>query len=139
MHDGSCPGGYKDASLNARLTDTPDEWLPAEVLPFLRTVTKKCSNSDGEDYELPCRLFLFSESEVFGSAIYSPVEEGERYEGFATAKDRYVYDADGDRTGWWLRSPSSGYTDIFCNVDSDGTANGYVASSSRGVAFGFCV
>ena len=59
MHDGSCPGGYKDASLNARLTDTPDEWLPAEVLPFLRTVTKKCSNSDGEDYELPCRLFLF--------------------------------------------------------------------------------
>ena len=139
MHDGSCPGGYKDASLNARLTDTPDEWLPAEVLPFLRTVTKKCSNSDGEDYELPCRLFLFSESEVFGSAIYSPVEEGERYEGFATAKDRYVYDADGDRTYWWLRSPYSGNTNYFCLVNSDGTANYHYASYSRGVAFGFCV
>lgn len=137
MHKGSCSGGYKDASLNARL-NIPEEWLPAEALPFLRTVTKKCSNSDGEDYEMPCRLFLFSEAEVFGSAIYSPTEEGERYKGFATAKDRYVYDADGDRTGWWLRSPNSGYGDSFCAVNNSGATNNINASYSYGVAFGFC-
>lgn len=137
MHKGSCSGGYKDASLNARL-NIPEEWLPAEALPFLRTVTKKCSNSDGEDYEMPCRLFLFSEAEVFGSAIYSPTEEGERYKGFATAKDRYVYDADGDRTGWWLRSPYSSNGNYFCAVNSSGAANYNSASLSYGVAFGFC-
>ena len=137
MHKGSCPGGYKDASLNARL-NTPEEWLPAEVLPFLRTVTKKCSNSDGEDYELPCRLFLFSEAEVFGSAIYSPIEEGERSKGFATAKDRYVYDADGNRATWWLRSPYSSTGTVFCAVHDSGAANNNYASASYGVAFGFC-
>ncbi len=139
MNDGDCPTGYKNASLNARLTETPEEWLPAEALPYVRIVTKKCSNCVGEDYELPCRLFLFSESEVFGSAIYSPVEEGERYEGFATAADRYVYDEDGDRTYWWLRSPRSGNTSRFCSVSSGGTANHNIASYSCGVAFGFCV
>jgi hypothetical protein len=137
MHKGSCSGGYKDASLNARL-NIPEEWLPAEALPFLRTVTKKCSNSDGEDYEMPCRLFLFSEAEVFGSAIYSPTEEGERYKGFATAKDRYVYDADGNRTGWWLRSPNSSNGNNFCAVNNSGAANNINASYSYGVAFGFC-
>lgn len=137
MHKGSCSGGYKDASLNARL-NIPEEWLPAEALPFLRTVTKKCSNSDGEDYEMPCRLFLFSEAEVFGSAIYSPTEEGERYKGFATAKDRYVYDADGDRTGWWLRSPNSSDGNGFCAVGYSGAATNDYASASYGVAFGFC-
>ena len=137
MHKGSCSGGYKDVSLNARL-NIPEEWLPAEALPFLRTVTKKCSNSDGEDYEMPCRLFLFSEAEVFGSAIYSPTEEGERYKGFATAKDRYVYDADGDRTGWWLRSPNSSNGNNFCAVNNSGAANNINASYSYGVAFGFC-
>lgn len=137
MHKGSCSGGYKDVSLNARL-NIPEEWLPAEALPFLRTVTKKCSNSDGEDYEMPCRLFLFSEAEVFGSAIYSPTEEGERYKGFATAKDRYVYNADGDRTGWWLRSPNSSNGNNFCAVNNSGAANNINASYSYGVAFGFC-
>lgn len=139
MNDRSCPTGYKDASLSSRLTATPEEWLPAEVLPYVRIVTKKCSNYVGEDCELPCRLFLFSESEVFGSAIYSPVEEGGRYEGFATAADRYVYDEDGDRMRWWLRSPYSGGSGYFCTVYSDGTANYYIASGSFGVAFGFCV
>lgn len=136
---GSCPGGWTRSSLYVCMKEHPEEFLPEEVRKYLRPVTKACATHDGRLYEVAANLFLFSESEVFGSAIYSPLEEGARYEGFATAKGRYVYNEDGDRTDWWLRSPASGGSDIFCCVDSGGTADGAFASISSGVAFGFCV
>lgn len=40
---------------------------------------------------------------------------------------------------WWLRSPRYNYGHYFCIVNSDGNSYGSYASSSYGVAFGFCV
>ena len=37
----------------------------------------------------------------------------------------------------WLRSPLSSSTTNFCNVSNGGGANGYSATGSSGVAFGF--
>jgi len=45
----------------------------------------------------------------------------------------------GSAGGWWERSPASGYSNIFCSVTSNGTANRDGAYNSIGVAFGFCV
>ncbi|WP_443089718.1 hypothetical protein [[Clostridium] scindens] len=40
--------------------------------------------------------------------------------------------------GWWERSPNSGNTNNFCNVNSSGNANNNNANNSNGVSFGFC-
>ena len=39
---------------------------------------------------------------------------------------------------WWERSPNSGNTNNFCNVNSNGNANNNNASNSNGVSFGLC-
>lgn len=39
---------------------------------------------------------------------------------------------------WWERSPRSGYTNNFCNVNNNGTAGNNNASNSDGVSFGLC-
>ncbi|WP_366915104.1 DUF6273 domain-containing protein [uncultured Eubacterium sp.] len=44
----------------------------------------------------------------------------------------------GSANNWWERSPNSGNSNNFCNVNSNGNANNNNASNSNGVAFGFC-
>lgn len=43
----------------------------------------------------------------------------------------------GSANNWWLRSPNSGNSNNFCNVNSDGTANNNNANNSNGVCAGF--
>ena len=45
----------------------------------------------------------------------------------------------GAASGWWLRSPHTGNGSLFWSVGANGGSNGYYASSSSGVAFGFCI
>lgn len=44
----------------------------------------------------------------------------------------------GSSNNWWERSPNSGNSNNFCNVNSNGNANNNNANNSNGVAFGFC-
>ena len=37
---------------------------------------------------------------------------------------------------WWERSPNSGNTNNFCNVNSNGNANNNNANNTNGVCFG---
>lgn len=80
-----------------------------------------------------------SESEMFGSAIYSPAEDGRRYEAFATNKDRVADDEDGSACCVWLRSALVGGSRVFCMVNTSGSASIDIADYSRGVALGFCI
>ena len=50
-----------------------------------------------------------------------------------------VKNVNGSANSWWERSPRASNTTDFCAVNSNGAANNYTASNSRGVAFGFCV
>ena len=135
----SCPDGFAASELNKSLMESPQSWIPASILPYVRNVAKKYVTYDGHIKVVYCKLWLFSESEMFGSAIYSPAEDGNRYEAFATSKDRIVNDEDGSACNVWLRSADVGYSGYFCMVDASGSAyNGY-ASSSYGVALGFCI
>lgn len=138
MNDGRCPGGYKDTELREWLNDEYINELD-EIKRYVRPVKKLCRTSDNTPYEVTDKLWLFSESELFGSAIYSPGEEGARYEAFATSKDRVCTDEDGDTVWYWERSSFASNSTDFCIVCSSGSAYNYSASNSCGVAFGFCV
>lgn len=77
--------------------------------------------------------------EVFGSAIYSPAEDGRRYEAFATSKDRVADDKNGSACRVWLRSAFVNVSSAFCVVDASGGTSGGNANDLYGVALGFCI
>lgn len=46
----------------------------------------------------------------------------------------WSYSDSGSAYNWWERSPNSGNSTNFCNVNSDGSVNNDNASNSRGLA-----
>lgn len=140
FHIAACPLGYKESTLRDYFEKgCVTEWLPVEIKDHMRTVKKLTANYKGELDEIACTSFPFSESELFGSAIYSPVEEGRRYEAFATSEDRIFTDIAGNAMCCWTRSPYTNYSGYFCIVSSSGTAYDYGAGDASDVACGFCV
>ena len=105
----------------------------------MRTVSKEYVTCDGSVKVMYRKLWVFSESEMFGSAIYSPAEDGNRYEAFATSKDRIVNDEDGSACAFWLRSVYVNNSFAFCVAGMSGSAYPDFANASRGVALGFCI
>lgn len=79
--------------------------------------------------------FLAAEFEVFGSHSYgNSVAEStlEQFLYYATGSNRIKKcGPDGSASGWWLRSPQSGYSSNFCGVNSDGSADDWYASSTN--------
>lgn len=107
------------------------------VLKFVNKVTSVGNNSSGLETTSD-KLFLLSEIEVFGATQYSYAGEGKQYE-YYTAGNSTIKKVNGSANSWWERSPGSGNASSFCIVISNGNANYYSASYSRGVSFGFCV
>lgn len=138
MNDGAC-NGWRESYMRSWLNNELLNSLPDEIKKHVRPAKKQCRTCDGASYEVVDTIWLFSESEFFGSAIYSPGEEGKRYEAFTTSADRQVSDGDGDTCWYWERSPSSSLSAFFCSVTSSGTACNDYASYTYGVALGFCV
>ena len=136
---GSCPDGFAASELDKSLMESPQSWIPESILPYVRTVSKEYVTCDGSVKVMYRKLWEFSESETFGSAIYAPAEDGKRYEAFATSKDRIVNDENGSACQVWLRSALVGTSGYFCVVTASGSANFDRADNSHGVALGFCI
>lgn len=139
INPGPCPDGFAASELDKSLIESPQSWIPGSILPYVRNVAKEYVTFDGSIKVVYRKLWLFSESEMFGSAIYSPAEDGQRYEAFATSKDRIVNNENGSACAVWLRSAYANNSDYFCMVDTSGSASIDNASYSFGVALGFCI
>lgn len=133
----SCPPGFATSELDKSLVESPESWIPESVVPYMRTVLKEYVTYDGIIKIMQRKLWLFSESEMFGSAIYAPAEDGKRYEAFATRKDRMVFRENGS-TSFWLRSKAVD-SGTFCMIDEFGGAGYNPANHPYGVALGFCI
>lgn len=132
--------GFAASELDKSLMKSPQSWIPKSILPYVRTVSKEYVTGNGSIKVMYRRLWVFSESEMFGSAIYSPAEDGKRYEAFSTSKYRALKDEDGSACEAWLRSSLvNNALGGFCVVSMAGRAHfGYV-DYFKGVALGFCV
>lgn len=139
INPGPCPDGYASSELDQSLIESPQSWISDSILPYVREVSKAYVTCDGSIKVMYRKLWVFSESEMFGSAIYSPAEDGKRYEAFATGKDRVVYDENGFACAVWLRSAFADNPNDFCVVGTSGNAGIDSADDSRGVALGFCI
>ena len=139
INPGPCPDGYAASELDQSLIESPQSWIPDSILPYVREVSKAYVTCDGSIKVMYRKLWVFSESEMFGSAIYSPAEDGKRYEAFATRRDRITFGKKGSACSAWLRSAYFGDSRFFCVVDTSGFASYSYALDSYGVALGFCI
>ena len=118
--------------------------LPSDLQSVIKTVNKKTGTGGGSSSGTrtdAVKIFLFAEIEVFGSITNSVSGEGSRYSRFTNSSSRikYLSNGSGSAYWWWLRSPHSGSSTIFCSVSSYGGANWSNANASGGVCAGFCV
>ena len=50
-----------------------------------------------------------------------------------------TYNGTGSASSWWLRSPEASSSSSFAIVNNFGNSGANLASTSYGVAFGFCI
>ena len=136
-------GGWGSCALRTTLQDTIFNQLPSELRALIKKVKKKTSagNQSSTINTTEDTLFLFSEVELFGSTTYSKSGEGTQYPIFTNNSSRIKKQGDtGSAYYWWERSPNASNSTYFCFVNTDGSAaNGYDASTTYGVCFGFCI
>ena len=114
--------------------------LPEDLQTCIVPVNKVSSvgNNSSSLETTSDKLFLLSEIEIFGATTYSFAGEGTQYAWYAAGNTK-VKKVNGSANCWWERSPRSGDTANFCDVNSDGTAGYNGANVANGVSFGFCV
>ena len=137
INPGPCPEGFAASELDISFIKSPQSWIPESILPYVRNVVKQYVTCNGSVKVMYRKLWVFSESEMFGSAIYSPAEDGKRYKAFATSNYRITFGEKGSAC-LWLRSAAVD-SDAFCMIDAFGGADYNPANHSYGVALGFCV
>ena len=123
--------------------------LPADLRAVLKSVTKYTDNTGNSSSESAVTattdyVFLLSEYEVSGSISYANANEKSKQAQYAyysagNSKFKYNYSETSNSVGWWFRSPYASSFEKFVNVYAKGTVGNTNASSSLGVAPGFCV
>lgn len=137
MHSGSCPDGWAESELRKWLNGDFFNTLPIDLQKLIHPTARESNDSKGIIHTTIDKLFLPTESELFGSAIYSANECGDRYEAFATSKDRIVTDEDGDKRCYFTSSALAGRTTSCVCVFGLGVVNNYGASSAFRAPFCF--
>ena len=89
-------------------------------------------------------LPLLAEFEIFGTRSYANSAEQNyqaqyQYYKNGNSKVRYRHSSTGSTAGWWLRSVFADYSSTFCSVNTSGSASGYNADYSYGLAPAFRV
>lgn len=143
-------GGFPAATMVTFLNETVLPGLPQ----FFRTMIEKITvlssegNTSPETVSVDTYLTLESQAEVgfnTGDVPYkNEVAEGADEVTFSCYTDnasrtKKTYNGDGAAGVYWLRSPEPSSTTHFCGVSNGGTASSNVATTARGVAFGFCL
>lgn len=140
-------GGWTSSAMRTSTMQTLLGQLPDEVKAVIKPVNKLTSAGEQSTTinTTSDSLFLLSEIEVFETRSYSVAGEGTQYAYYrdiantAAKRIKKLSNGTGSANGWWLRSPGASGSTRFCLVNSTGGAVYYSASSSSGVAFGFCV
>lgn len=137
MHKGSCPNGWSDSELREWLNGDFFKTLPAGLKDLIRPVVRYSNDSKGNIHTTVDRLFLPTESELFGSAIWSACECGSRYAAFHCSADRVVTDENGNGRWYFTSSAGAGYSSPFVLVAGNGPVSSYRASSAARAPFCF--
>lgn len=137
-------GGWEGCARRTWCNTVYKECLPTYIQNIMKQV-KKLTSAGSKSSEIKVSsdyAFLPSEIEVFGSATYSFIGEGEQYQYFKNATaNRYKkprYNNSYVSGYYWERSPRSSISGYFCYVDRSGGADYNIAYNTFGVAPCLC-
>lgn len=133
---------WEGADLRAWLNGELWDLLPDDLKAIIKPVVKLTASKTKADQLIETRdhLFIKSEREMTGRCFYSLPGEGRQYALYAAEGVSWVMKDTSGGDAWpWLRSPYASGATTFCSVNAGGAPNSYSASSTYGVAFGFCV
>lgn len=134
-------GGWKSSAMRTSTMKTMKGYLPAAWQTAIKPVNKASGTGGGSSRgteTVSDSCFLLAEIEIFGSRTSSVSGEGTQY-AYYKAGNSKAKKKGGSAAAWWERSPQSGDRYYFRRVYNDGSAGGYTADGSFGVAFSFCV
>lgn len=139
-------GGWRDCYMRSTNLPLILSCMPAEIQAAIKKVNK-ISNAGNGSTELVTtadKLFLLSESEVFGTVELSGVEQGAQYEYYAngaTVAKNFTSSSGSVRGAyWWLRSQYVDYPNYFNYVHPTAlVCSGSTATGKQGIAFAFCL
>lgn len=137
MNPGKCERGWVDSELRKWLNEEFINTLPSELVELIQPTWKKSLDSCGRFYDTVDKLFIPTESELFGSAIYSLDMCGERYEAFENSKDRQRIGDNDKPDGYWTFSVIAGNSNAFVLVSNIGLVSIGTASLARRAPFCF--
>lgn len=134
-------GGWKSSVMRTNtmtmLLNQLTSDLKAVIVPVDKVSGTGGGSSSGTE-TVSDSLFSLAEIEVFGSTSYSVSGEGVQYVYYKNGGKK-IKNRDGIAGSWWLRSPRSKHSSFFCQININGKATNYAATSNIGVSFGFCV
>lgn len=134
-------GGWDRCDLRKWLNSDFVSSCSDELQSVIRPVIKlgSAGGKSQKIIESVDRIFILSEKEVFGRAIYSAPGEGHWYEYYKLEDVPYfATDEDMERVIRGLRSASDDSPNFFCRVSTDGSAYTVSATYSLALLPGFC-
>ena len=144
-------GSWRDSKRRAWCNGTFRNAIPST----LRGVFKQHTNTTGDQankstlidtidyFALPAEKEIFGDGYGYAGEGYSVDAEANsskltQFDWYKTRANR-IKKVNGSASIWWERSPYYNYSNYFCFVGSDGTANSYDASFSIGLAPFGCI
>ena len=140
-------GGWESCLMRKNVMPLIKAAFPSDLQAIVKTSTIYTDNTGGGTADVvPTAtqddLFLLAEYEVFGTRKYASTQEPTYLKQYAyysagNSKVKYRHNATTTAARWWERSPSSGNSNFFCLVSTDGGARGNLANNSYGVSPAF--
>lgn len=135
-------GGYEKSEMFSYVNTTIFQGMDSELKNVIKEVKKDVDGGQSSSvYKLNIKVFLFSETEVFGTS--NEYKEGSKYSRFTSnsIRTKKLSNGTGDGENWYLRT-SDKVRQYWTGVRGDHSGqNGTLMypMNNNGVCFGFCV
>lgn len=134
-------GGWQASLMRKNVMPLIKAAFPADLQAVIKPSTIFTA-PDAGDIALTAtqdEVFLLAEYEIFGARSNASTQEPNylkqySYYSAGNSKVKYKYNATSSTAYWWERSPASGYSTNFCDVNINGSVNYFIAYYSYGVS-----
>ena len=139
MRDNGDSVWWLDTDMRTFLNGDFKELVSDDLASIVKPVIKYSKDRTGSLKETIDEFWLKSEQELFGRKIWSYGGDGKWYELYAQENiDYFKLMPNGDQNWQWLRSVYADFSDLFCCVNTSGSAGYGNANDSLGFAPAFC-
>lgn len=141
---GNYSAEYQNSSIDQYLSSEylslfPDEFVEKIVTVDIEVTTKdSLYSTDGETETISRKAFLLSYTEMNYSEHSMAVTEGKALRYFSDDKSRIAYWGN-KPSGWWLRTPYTGYDSVTWAVDGSGMKTELSSSYENGIRPAICL